>query len=490
MRAHFAPVDWLILAAYVVALVVVGFWKRPQQNAGEYLIANRSLGLPVFVATLVATWYGGILGAGEYAYDSGIVAWTTNGLPYYVFATLFALFLARRVQSGAFSVYTIPDKLAAAYDRRTALAGAALTYLYAVPATYVLMVGTILRLLFGWPLIVAMLVGIAFSVVYVYKGGFLSDVRVNTLQFLLMFAGFIAIVALCLHRFGGYRFLAEPGRLPATHLQLLGGNDIWYAVVWFFIALTTLVDPGFHQRCYAARTPRVAAIGILCAVLCWAAFDLLSTTAGLFSRALLPNLGTANATLAYPALAERVLPAGLKGLFYVGMLAPMMASTVSYTFISALTIGRDFIWRLKSGEADAGAGAEHVPRYTRWGLLATSATAIVIALAIPSVVKQWYFFGSILVPGVLIPLVGAYLPDTRYRARPSFAFWSMVLGAGTSFACLLWGWTHGGFDNPSFPLGWQPMFPGLGVAALVYLGGIRRPQTYPAFQATFPKGMD
>ena len=476
MRAHFAPVDWLILGVYIVALVVIGFWKRPQQNAGEYLIANRSLGLPVFVATLVATWYGGILGAGEYAYDSGIVAWTTNGLPYYVFATLFALFLARRVQSGSLSVFTIPDKLAAAYDRRTALAGAALTFVYAVPATYVLMVGTILRLLFGWPLVVAMLVGVAFSVVYVYKGGFLSDVRVNTLQFLLMFAGFIAIVALCLHRFGGYRFLAEPGRLPATHLTLLGGNNIWYAVVWFFIALTTLVDPGFHQRCYAARTPRIAAIGILCAVLCWAAFDLLSTTAGLFSRALLPNLGAANATLAYPALAERILPAGLKGLFYVGMLAPMMASTVSYTFIAALTIGRDFIWRLRSDEANAGAGAEHVPHYTRWGLLVTSAAAIVIALAIPSVVKQWYFFGSILVPGVLIPLIGAYLPDVRLRARPSFAFWSMLLGAGTSFTCLVWGWTHGGFDNPSFPMGWQPMFPGLGVAALVYAAGIRRPR--------------
>ena len=111
-RASFHSVDWAILALYFVFLVVVGFWKR-KDTAEEYAIGGRSLGLPVFVATLVATWYGGILGQGEFVYDSGVVAWTTNGLPYYVFALLFAFFLARRVRGGAAHLYTIPDNLCA-----------------------------------------------------------------------------------------------------------------------------------------------------------------------------------------------------------------------------------------------------------------------------------------------------------------------------------------------------------------------------------------
>src|SRR5579884_3887125 len=147
MHAAFHPFDWAILALYVLFLLLVGFWKR-RQDTEDYLIASRSLSLPVFVATLVATWYGGILGVGEFVYGDGIAAWVAQGLPYYLFAVAFALTLAPRVRLA--SLYTIPDKLQEAYGPRAAILGAALTFLYACPSTYILMIGTLLRLLFGW----------------------------------------------------------------------------------------------------------------------------------------------------------------------------------------------------------------------------------------------------------------------------------------------------------------------------------------------------
>ncbi len=471
LRAAFHPVDWLLLGVYVLFLVAVGFRKRQEDTEG-YLIANRSLGIPVFVATLVATWYGGILGAGQFVYDSGLVAWVSNGVPYYVFAVIFALVLARRVRGGAAHLYTIPDKLAQAYDRKTALLGACFAFFYAAPATYVLMTGTLLQILFGWPRLIAMLVGIVFSIVYVFKGGFLSDVRVNTLQFVLMFTGFLTVTALCLTRFGGLAFLVHSPNIPPAHLHPMGTYTVAGVAVWFFIALTTLADPGFHQRCYAARSPRTAAVGILMAVLCWILFDALTTTTGLFARALLPGLP--DSMLAFPALAERVLPPGLKGMFYIGMLAPVMASLVSYTFIAAVTVGRDLVWRLR-GDPDE----SRVPLYTRWGLIAATAFALFIAVALPNIVLQWYTFGSVFVPGMLLPLLGAYASSPRWKTAPHFAFLSMLTGAGVALGWLIWGWRHGGLDTPRFPLGWQPMFPGLLAAALFYalglLPGLRKP---------------
>src|SRR5258707_242510 len=118
IRAHFAPADIALLTVYFGITLLVGFWKR-QRGTEDYLIASRKLSLPVFVATLVATWYGGILAVGEFTYQSGLANWTTQGLPYYVFAILFALILAPRVRQAG--LYTIPDKLAQAYDRKTAL---------------------------------------------------------------------------------------------------------------------------------------------------------------------------------------------------------------------------------------------------------------------------------------------------------------------------------------------------------------------------------
>ena len=41
---------------------------------------------------------------------------------------------------------------------------------------------------------------------------------------------------------------------------------------------------------------------------------------------------------------------------------------------------------------------------------------------------------------------------------------------------------HGGFDDPRFPLNWQPMYPGLAAAAVVYGAGLLRPQPFATFR--------
>ena len=45
----------------------VRLFRRPTGDEADFLVAGRRLTLPGFVATLVASWYGGILGVGEYA---------------------------------------------------------------------------------------------------------------------------------------------------------------------------------------------------------------------------------------------------------------------------------------------------------------------------------------------------------------------------------------------------------------------------------------
>jgi len=459
-RAHFSPADIALLATYFAFTLAVGFWKR-QRNTEDYLIAGRALRLPVFVATLVATWYGGILAVGEFTYQFGLANWTMQGLPYYLFAVLFALFLAARVREAGH--YTIPDKLACEYDRKTALLGAAFAFVMVTPAPYILMVGQLIAVAFGWPLLPSMLVGTLFSIVYVYVGGFQSDVRINVFQFCLMFAGFAIALPVLVSQWGGFQWLAA--NLPETHLRLDGGQDLSYLLVWFFIAFWTLVDPGFHQRCYAARTPAVARNGILIAVLCWVVFDFLTTATGLYGRAALPALPPDRQGFAFPLLAER-LPPFVKGLFYVAMLATIMSTVVSFTFLAAMTVGRDFLWRLR-GEATN----DRVPRYTRWGLIFATALGIVISHSIPSVVKQWWTIGTVFVPGMLLPVVTGYAP--RWKVNPHFAFACMVAGTGTALTCLLIGWSRYGLsaDTSQFPFGLQPMYPGLIAASGVYIVG-------------------
>ncbi len=459
--AHFTWLDWLPVAAYGLYLIYALTRRRPGTEG--YLIADRSLGLWTFTATLVATWYGGILGPSEFTYRYGLANWTTQGLPYYIFAILFAVFLATKVRAA--TLYTIPDKLEMAYGRSAALVGAVCAFLIANPATYVLMLGILISSLFGIPLLAAMIVGVIVSLVYVFYGGFQADVRINFVQFLLMFAGFALLLPFCWRDIGGFHAIQT--HLPPPLLTFTGGNDWGYLIVWFFVALWTLVDPGFHQRCYAARKPQIARNGILLAVLCWFTFDCMTTLAGLYARVATPHLSDAQAKFAYLALAEQVLPPAVKGFFYVGLLAPVMSAMMSYTFIGAMTIGRDFVWRLKGDTNN-----DRIPLYTRYGLIVTALIATAIAAMVPSIVQQWFAVGTVFVPGLLIPLLTAY--TEKWKVKEVYATLGIVAGSGVALACLLFGWlNHGIFaDTSQFPFGIQPMYSGLIASLIVYLTGL------------------
>ncbi len=453
----------VLLGAYAALTLAIGFWKRRRTHE-DYLVAGRALGLPVFVATVVATWYGGILGVGEMTYRYGLINWTTQGLPYYIMATVFALTLAGKIRTA--SLYTIPDKLNEVHGRGPALLGAACAFVMTTPAPYVLMAGQLVRIVTGWALLPSIVVGVLFSVVYVYVGGFQSDVRINVFQFLLMFGGFIVALPIVAGRSGGLDGLMRA--LPPDHLKLDGGLGLGYVAVWFFVAIWTIVDPGFHQRCYAARSPEIARRGILIAVLFWIVFDLLTTATGLFARAAMPDLVGAEAGYAYPLLAERLLPPGVKGLFYIAMLATVMSTVVSYTFLGGMTIGRDLIWRLSGGPI------ERVTSLTRFGLVATSVAAVGIALAIPSVVQQWWAIGTVCVPAMLPAVITSYAP--RWKVTPLWTTLCMALGGGTALVCLTSAWVRHGMgaemsDSSLFPFGLQPMYPGLAAATAAYLMG-------------------
>lgn len=449
----FAGGDIVLLVLYALFLVYVTarIFGPHRKDVGEYLVASRAVTLPGFVATLVSTWYGGILGVGEYSYRYGISNWLVFGVPYYLWAAVFALFIARRAHRSA--VYTLPDQLYAAYGRPTGAAGSVLVFLYAAPAGYVLMLGTLLTIGLGWPLWLGCVVGTLLSIIYLFRGGLRSIVITERIQFVLMFGGFFVILPYLVARYGGLDYLRA--NLPEAHWTWHGGNPPQAIFVWYVLAMITLVEPAFYQRCYAAKTPAVARNGILVSIAFWAIFDFMTTTVGLYARAALPNL--ADPVAAYPALAVEVLPQVALGLFMLGMLATVMSTIDSYAFVAAVTLGRDLWWRLRGGDEEV-----VVPRATRIGLVVTGVLSIAVALLYRSVIDVWKDFGSVVTPALLVPTLTALFP--RWRMRPALALLAMA-GAATIGA----GWLVVSKVHGAPFLGVEAIYPalGFGIACLV-----------------------
>jgi len=454
--------DILIIAAYFLFIVIVGVLagKKKEQSNDEFILAGRRLTLPGFVATLVASWYGGILGVGEFTYRYGLANWLTQGLFFYIFALVFALVFAKRIQG--IDIYTIPDRLEQVYGRKAALTGSLFTFLMVSPAPYILIVGILLRSVFGWPLGVCLITGAALSTLYLLAGGFRAVIRTDIIQFLLMFSGFLILVPAAVIRFGGIGFLQA--NLPTQHLTFTGELTTGYILAWGFISLWTLVDPGFYQRCLAAKTGNTARNGVLITVAFWVVFDLLTCTAGLYARAALPGI---EPLMAFPLFADTLLPAVFKGIFFTGMLATVMSTVDSFTFLSALTIGNDFIARLKNRQRTD----PRIKLYTQAGLVVTAAGAVAIAWWSRSVIDIWYTIGTIGIPALLIPVAGSY--TKRFTLRPAYVLALMTASSLTSVTWLVLGYIHTANGYPSYPFGIEPMYPGFAVSVLVFILGLR-----------------
>ena len=393
--SQFHFLDWAILGAYAAGLIWIGIFRIKDQSASQedFILSGRRLSLGGFVATLVTTWYGAILGVGENTFLYGIQTWFIFALPYYGFALGYAFWIAPKIREKNF--LSIPDHFRFHYGETAGIISALLITFLASPAPYILSMGILLQFLFGINLGSALLISTIFSVIYVWNGGFSAVVKTDILQFILMFIGFFLLIGFSWNEFGSPAVLIKS--ISETHLDPLGGNTVQYILVWFFIAAWTFIDPGFYQRCAAAKSPEIAKKGLLISIGFWAVFDCLTVLSGLYAVVMIQ---TDQALLSFPLLGANILPIGVFGLFITGLLATIMSTIDSLSLISAITFGRDILWRIQRPRMDS----NPIP-LVRKGLVIISFLSLFLAFAVPSVVGLFYAIGSVLIPGLILPFV-------------------------------------------------------------------------------------
>jgi solute:Na+ symporter, SSS family len=454
----FSFLDIIVIIFFFVIVLGVGFWagRKKSLSAEDYLLSGRNVGLFLFVLTNVATWYGGILGVGEFTYRYGLLNWFTQGLPYYLFAAIFALLFAKKIREA--SLFTIPDKLEKIYGQKVAMLSSIFLFILVTPAPYLLMTANLFSLIFKMNLLSSLIISFILSAAYLYSGGFKADVITDAFEFFIMFIGFIVIVIAAYVNLGDINFLRS--NLPVNHLKLTGGAPFSYILVWFLIALWTFTDPGFHQRCYAAKSGNIAVKGILISILLWGLFDFLTTTTGLYARAYLPDLQ--QPVLSFPLLAERLLGNGLKGLFYAAMFATILSTLNSFLFLSATTFSNDFIYRFTKHKDQS-----KLKPLTMLGLTITGLTSIILSYLVPSVIELWYSIGTICIPGLILPVIGTYY--SKFRVSKVIVLIEIITGFVISLLIFL---IKMYFPSIYLLNSIEPMIAGITLAFLIHLFGL------------------
>lgn len=450
----FSLVDLLIIFSFFILLIFIGFIPEEKNDNENYLLSNRNVGLFLFIMTNVSTWYGGILGVGEFTYRYGLLSWTTQGLPYYIFAFLFAIFFAGKVRNS--NLFTIPQKIESVYGNKVAVTSSIIVFVLVSPAPYLLMIGNLFSIIFNVKLIYGLILGIIFSSTYLFKSGYKSDLYTDVFQFFIMFIGFGVALIFLSNNYGGYEFLKS--NLPQSHLSFTGNVSITYLIVWFLIALWTFADPGFHQRCYAAKNGSVAKWGIIISIFFWALFDFLTTSTGLFSKALMKDLQ--NPILSFPLIAEKFLPYRLKGLFIAALFATIFSTLNSFLFLSATTIGKDFFTRINLFKN------KNDVVYVRIGLVLSSIVSIFLAYYVQSVVELWYLIGSIFIPGIILLIISSYYEKLKIENK--IALIEIIFSISVSF---IWQLIRTNYNVGKFSEV-EPMLTGLLFAIIIHSIGL------------------
>ncbi len=410
---------FLAVLALTVISVIIGHLKKDKKANPllDYMVMGRKLSLPLFVATLTASWYGGIFGVSEITFNFGLYNFITQGVFWYIAYIIFALFIAGKIRR--YQSVTLPSLAEDMFGKKSGRTAAIFTFFGVLPISYVLSLGIFLQLVFGLSLIKGMILGSLFACLYSARGGLRAVVFADAVQFVVMCAAVLMVFLFSLHAFGGLSFLKA--NLPAAHFSLTGGNTWLNTFAWGAVALAALADPAFYQRVFAAKDIKTAKYGILICTAVWFCFDICTTAGALYARALLPKAAPSSAYFLY---ALQLLPSGLRGFFIAGVLAIVLSTLDAFLFIAANTLAYDLLKDKIKNKLLA----------NQIALFAVAALAILLALFFEGNFRRiWFILGSYMSACLLIPLLAGYLWPKRISDN------LFCLGAlASAFTLTLW----------------------------------------------------
>ncbi|MCD4820227.1 MAG: sodium:solute symporter family protein [Candidatus Cloacimonetes bacterium] len=404
-KTALSGLDWFIFFGILLLTLISVVWgqqkkkKREQTNGDDDLkfidiiLMGRQLTLPMFVATLVATWYGGIFGVTKIAFEQGIFNFVTQGAFWYISYIIFAFFITHKVAK--YKAITLPDLVTKMFGKKAGMLSAVFNFFNVLPIAYVISLGILIQALFGISLLSGMIIGVTVVILYTIYGGFRAIVFSDVIQFFVMCLGVFLILLFSYKTFGGISFLKA--NLPATHFTLTGGESIATTLVWGFIALSTLVDPNFYQRVFAAKNTTVAKKGILISTFVWILFDICTTAGAMYAKAVIPEAASDQAYLIY---AIQILPNGIRGLVLAGILATILSTLDSYLFIAGNTVSFDMMPKKNRGKI----------LIHQMGIIVVGIIAVGLGVAFEGNIKiVWKTLGSYSASCLLLPVLYGYI---------------------------------------------------------------------------------
>ena len=373
--------------------------NRKTKGLADYYVGGRNMGGWVIGLSFFATYAStnSFVGFSGRTYDWGI-PWMLF-IPTAVAFSLFAwLVVAPRLRAftAAMDSLTIPDFIGFRFGSTKARVFSALIM---IAASFFYMtavfkgIGNLLETFLEIQYEVSIVIVFFIVMTYTMIGGFISVVKTDSVQGVVMVLAAIVLFSGTVNAAGGLASISEVRTQPGGEELFTWGGGVAIPVLMgtMFAGLEKFaVEPRQLSRFFALQGDKATRTGMIVSSVTFAAVFSLLIPVGIYARRVLPG-GLEDTDLVVPTLLTEVFGPGTGAFLLVAMVAAAMSSLDSVLLVMASTTERDIVSGLKPGRTEA---AEMF--WTKgWVALFALITAIISLNPPDGIVELTAFSGSL-----------------------------------------------------------------------------------------------
>jgi len=335
------------VAIYMLMMLGIGVYASGKTHSvTEFMIAGRSLPLPICTMTVMATWFGGamMLGGAGAAYDEGMLGVIADPWGGALALILIGLFFARIFRR--LRIVTVADFMEQRFGKVAGL-GMTVTTLFSNVmwvAGMLVAFGTIFDSLTSIPLETGIVMGAIIVFVYTAVGGMWAVALTDFVQMLIIIVGLIILFVVVLTDVGGWSAISP--QLSETTFRMLpleNSGEQWlnYFRAWTIIGLVDISAQTLFQRLAAAKTERVAQYAFYFGGVGYLVFGMIPVFLGIIGSVTMPDIG--NSEFIIPEMAKHHLHPVAIATFVGAMLAAIMSSADSALLASSSVLAKNVL---------------------------------------------------------------------------------------------------------------------------------------------------
>lgn len=398
-----------IIAIYLAAIFGVGIYcNKFNNNVDDYLLAGRRLGVGLATGTLVATYFGGgyVIGVGGEAFTSGLSAYWS---PIAGAVGILAVCLILKKMEGM-RVYTVTEIMETRYNSpllRLLTTILSLLALIGILAGQVTSAGSILASLGVGNTTTCAIIVAVFFIGFTAFGGLWAVTVTDFIQIIVAAVGLIAGTVVVVVRFGGWDAIVAKiaeTNAPSNYYHLLQGTEPSY-VLWLILPMFiyTLIGQDVYQRLFAAKNTKTAYISAILACIILMVICFFPVVLGMAARALFPDLQVTS--MAVPNVLRAMLPPAFAGFTLAAIIAAVVSTADSILTAATSHVVNDvYVRYFYKGNSETPEGQKKLLNLSKLMTVAVGMVAVVIALAIPSVLALLNSSYTLFTAGVFAPV--------------------------------------------------------------------------------------